>query len=317
MNDKTLKRVLGGLKVRQLQLLVSIKQFSSIQRAANNLQISQPAASKLVKDLEDDFGVPLFERTNRGVNPTLYGEALLRHAQLILTQISRAAHEMDDLSHGKQGQIVIGTLLAASALILPRAIAGAAVHSPSLSVKVVEGTHDVLMPALRQGRIDMIVGHLPSHRFRGELVQEKLCDEQTIAVTRVGHPLLRRRNFEFAELMQFGWILPPQDTTLRRQIERVFLERHSALPENIVESVSYVLNRELMANTDMIGVFPSHVAERDLRGKMLAHLKGMPHISRNAVGISYRIETTISPAGEVFIAELRKAAAQLTRVEVA
>ncbi len=219
---RIVERVLTRLKLKQLRLLIAVEKHSSILHAARELNLSQPAATKLIKDLEADFGVLLFERTNRGVVPTIYGEALARHGKLIFTQISHAAQELDDLSEGSGGRIVIGTLLAASAELLPRTIERVLEQKPNLSIKIQEGTNEVLMPALRSGDLDLVVGRLPTHRHRDELQQERLYDERIIAITRTDHPIQSRKRVTFADLMDYGWILPPQETTLRRQIDLVF-----------------------------------------------------------------------------------------------
>ena len=109
--NRIVDRAVSRLKLRQLRLLVAVGQYGSIQHAARELRISQPAATKLIKDLELDFEVKLFDRTNRGVVPTAHGDALIRHGKLILAQVSNAAQELDDLSEGSSGRVVIGTLL--------------------------------------------------------------------------------------------------------------------------------------------------------------------------------------------------------------
>ncbi len=81
------QRVLTRLKLKQLRLLVAIASHNSILHAAEEISISQPAATKLLKDLESYFNVRLFERTNRGVIPTQFGEALVQHGKLVLAQI--------------------------------------------------------------------------------------------------------------------------------------------------------------------------------------------------------------------------------------
>ncbi|MFK8014102.1 MAG: LysR family transcriptional regulator [Gammaproteobacteria bacterium] len=197
-------RAITRLKLKQLRLLVAVGKFGSIQSAARDLQISQPAATKLIRDLELDFEVPLFERTNRGVIPTPYGAAMIRHGQLIIAQVSNAAQELDDLAEGSSGRVVVGTLLAAAPSLLPQAIETLLSERPKVAVKVVEGTNDALMPKLFAGDIDMIVGRLPSYRHRTKLVQEKLLDDRILAVVRDQNPLSKCRSLCYARLQRFG-----------------------------------------------------------------------------------------------------------------
>lgn len=145
-HSRILDRVISRLKFKQLRLLVAVGQHGSIQHAARDLNTSQPAATKMIRDLELDFEVKLFDRTNRGVIPTPFGEALIRHGKLIFAQVSSAAQELEDLAEGNSGRIVVGTLLAASSQLLPAAIERVLIDRPKIAIKVVDGTNDVLMP---------------------------------------------------------------------------------------------------------------------------------------------------------------------------
>ena len=132
----TMMRSLSGLhrvSIRQLRLVTAIAEGGSMVRAAEAVGLTQPAVTKAVRDLERDLGVELFERGNRGVTPTIYGEALVRHAHRVLAQLVHAAEEIDDLAHGAGGRVAVGTLLAASAWLLPKAIARLGPNDPASS----------------------------------------------------------------------------------------------------------------------------------------------------------------------------------------
>ena len=310
------QRVSTRLKLKQLRLLVSIADHSRILHAARQLNISQPAATKLVKDLEADFGVQLFDRTNRGVVPTVFGEALVKHGKLILAQISHAAQELDDLNEGTGGRVAVGTLLAASAVLLPQTIYKLHRQRPNVTISIREGTNDVLMPALRSGDLDFVVGRLPEYRHRQELVQERLYDEQICIVARPNHPLIHQKETMFERLLTFDWILPPQDTTLRRQIDKEFLDRDLTPPVGAVESVSFLTNRNLLITSDFLGAFPFYVVEEEVRNSLLAIIPFKLNLSSGPVGVSYRRQGGLSPAATVFLEMLRTVSEdQLTKPE--
>ena len=305
-HSRITERVLTRLKLKQLRLLLAVGRHRSILNASKELNLSQPAATKMIKDLELDFEVQLFERTNRGVIPTVFGEALIRHGKLIFAQVSNAAQELDDLNEGASGRIVVGTLLAASPRLLPAAIAATLAARPNVAIKVVEGTNEVLMPALRAGELDMVVGRLPTHRHRGELAQVALFDERIVAVARPGHPLAGRQQ-GLAALLRYGWILPPVETSLRRQLDQLFIAEGRA-PAPVVESVSYLTNRSLLAASDLIGVMPAHVAAQDVAGGALVQLDAALPLAAGPVGVSYRKATGLSPAAAAFLTALEAAA---------
>ncbi len=301
-------RVTTRLKLKQLRLLVAVGKHGNIQNAARELNISQPSATKMIQDLELDFEVQLFDRTNRGVVPTPFGEALIRHGKLIFAQISNAAQELDDLNEGSSGRVVIGTLLAASSHLLPMAIEQVLDERPKLSIKVVEGTNEVLMPELRSGEIDLVVGRLPTHRHRNELVQERLFTEQMLIVVGNGHPLAGQSSVTFEALKEFGWILPPVETTLRRQLDQYFLKQDHYLPPLALESVSYLTNRSLLQSQNLISLMPAHVARQDLAAGILEKIDLDLPFAAGPVGVSYRKQGPLSPAGMAMLEALRDAA---------
>ena len=209
---------LSRLKIRQLRIIVAIAEEASILHAGRRLGIPQSSATKLVQDLEEQLGQKLFNRSNRGALATPYGEVLVRHARLVLAQLDNAAQEIDDLAGGRGGRIVVGTLLAASTSLLPSAIAMPRRERPNVTVVVREGTNDRLMPALARGEMDLVVGRLSEHRHREDVVREPLIEDSACIVCRAGHPATRMRSLSLARLADQDWILPPPDTTLRRQV---------------------------------------------------------------------------------------------------
>ncbi|WP_146344878.1 LysR substrate-binding domain-containing protein [Phaeobacter marinintestinus] len=304
-HTRIIDRVITRLKFKQLRLLVAVGDHGNIQNAAREMNVSQPAATKMIKDLELDFEVQLFERTNRGVIPTAFGDALIRHGKLIFAQVSNAAQELDDLVEGNSGRVVIGTLLAASSRLLPMAIERVLTDRPRIAIKVVEGTNDVLMPDLHAGDIDLVVGRLSTHRHRSNLVQEKLFDERIVAVVGPDHPLVGVLDVSFQMLQPFGWILPPTETSLRREIDRFFLAQDQYVPPSALESVSYLTNRRLLQSRNFIGVMPAHVAAQDISGGALQRLDWSVPFGEGPVGVSYRQQGQLSPAGLAVLQALR------------
>lgn len=303
---KITERAIARLKLKQLRLLIAVGAHCNIRSAARELNISQPAATMILKELELDFEVPLFERGNRGVTPTIYGETLIRHAKLILAQVSHASQELGDIGEGRSGRVVIGTLLAASSRLLPQAIDALLSDRPDVTIKVVEGTNQVLMPALRAGEIDLIVGRLPTYRHRDDLVQEKLFDEPIHVVARAGHPLADRRALAFNDLKPFPWIIPPLETTLRRQLDQFFMSQDQYAPPMTIESISYLTNRALLGKRDFIDIIPAHVAAADIAAGTLARLDWDVPFGKGPIGISYRKNTRLSPAGLALLETLRQ-----------
>lgn len=318
MNTTPARRIAGvieRLKLRQLRLIVAVGERGSILHASRALNVSQPATTTLIRELETDLGVALFLRSNRGVLPTPLGDTLIRSARLVLNQMSRAAQELSDLRDGTGGHLAVGTLLSASAALLPSAIMRVVEAHRGLNVQLVEGTNEQLIPALRSGQLDMVVGRLPMLRYRRELVQETLYQGAMIVVCRPGHPVQGRGPVPLRDLLRWRWILPPPDTTLRRQVEDAFHARGLELPESSIESVSFLTNRELLRNSDLIGMFPNHIADTDIAAGSIVRVETEMPVPVSPIGVSHLGEAELSPAAASFLRALRQESARLAALQ--
>lgn len=282
-----------------------------MMRAAATLNMTQSAVTKALQDTEAQMGVQLFERTNRGVVPTNIGLKLAAHARLILAQIDKAEQEIAHLRDGTAGHVTIGTLLAGSAGLLPEAIMRLRRDQPDLVVRVEEGTNDMLMPALRSGELDLVLGRLPEFRDREGLKQEYLIDDFVQIVVRRDHPLASLPNLQLADLLTFDWILPGQSTTLRRQIDKAFRDENLEPPNHSVETVSFLTTRRLLRQTDYLAVWPAQLADLEVQDGAIVALNIALPSARRPIGISTRAADLMSPAATRLVESLRQAARQL------
>ncbi|MCG1037830.1 LysR family transcriptional regulator, partial [Polaribacter sp. DS7-9] len=179
------------------------------------LHITQPVVTRGLREIEDVLGVPLFERMPRGVEPTAYGLAFIDRARSVLAELRAAGEELRLMQSGQLGTVTVGTHLAGSNLLLPRAIAGLKAEHPRLTVVVREGTPDHLQQLLLTGDLDLTVGRL-SPTVPGRLEQERLHHEPIRLVARVGHPVVGTvKASSLAELLAYPWVFPVAQTALR------------------------------------------------------------------------------------------------------
>lgn len=299
--------LLYRLKLRQLRLLAAVDEHRNILKASAALNIAQPAATKSIRELEDILGVSLFDRSSRGVTPTQYGGVVIKHAKLILSQVRQISEEVTSIAKGVTGHINVGTLLAASPTLIPQSVLKLKMDRPNITVTIIEGTNDKLMPALRAGDIDLVVGRLPEYREREGITQEVIYDEPIAIVTKKDHPLMKKSKVTFTELKKYDWILPPSSTSLRRQIESEFRNAGLEPPIQSIESISILTNFKLLSETDMIAAMPLHVAENndDIDILPISFISGA-----NAVGISYRANHNPSTAVKYFIDAIKNVATE-------
>jgi DNA-binding transcriptional LysR family regulator len=234
LNNKLDLRFLSRLKTRQLTLLVHLDERRSILRAAEAANMTQPAASKLLAELENALSVPLFLRHARGIEPTACGDVLIRHARNALLELSQAQSEIADLKAGLTGHVSIGTVVTSSTRLVPMAIAALKARSPRLLVNIEMGFSEDLMRALLAGRLDIVVARIYRPDGIADFVFEPFGEEPHAMYARADHPLARKRGLELKHLIGQTWVLPPQGNVLRERLSALFLAARLDLPEHVI-----------------------------------------------------------------------------------
>ena len=249
-----------SLKPRHLQLLVALDEIRHLGKVATSINVTQPAVSKALAELERGLGLKLFERTARGVHPTAYGECMIRHARAMLSGLAQARDELRGLVTGSAGSIRVGVLATAALELLPRALAQLKSQRPSMTVLVHEGTVEALLPELLLGNLDLIVGRLPSGRTAHGIGEKTLMEEGVSLVAGRNHPLARRRRLRWSDLKEYPWVLPPVNTLLREPLERAFEDHGLALPANRIETLSVPVIRAYLHHTTAIAALATDVS---------------------------------------------------------
>jgi DNA-binding transcriptional LysR family regulator len=262
------------LRLRHLQLLLSLAETGNLSQSATALNTTQPALSKWLKELEKDVGLPLFERHARGLRPTGPGEALIEHARRIEAHLDTARDDMQALREGGSGLVSIGTSGVAAADTVPLAVSRLLSHMPRAQVRLVESTMNQLMPQLARGELDIVVGRSGEQQYEdAQLQSETLYTELIDFVARPNHPLTQKAMLEWDDVLAYSWVVWPQGTPVRNALETALAAAGRALPAHCVESNSSVLNLTLLNNTDLLGVASHRPA---LRFQQLNALQILP-----------------------------------------
>jgi DNA-binding transcriptional LysR family regulator len=298
----------GRLKLRHLVLVSTIAEQGSVVRAAERLRVTQPVITRGLRELEAILGVELFDRGPRGVTPTIYGSAFLTHAQAVLTQVRQAGQHITELREGRAGTITVGTHLAGSTVLLPRAIARLKRARPGLRVIVREATPDVLLADLLVGRIDLTVGRLAPRDDGDSTARIPLYQEPVRLVTRAGHPALSSPDRALPQLMDYPWVLPVDQTALRGELEEVFFAQGLPLPADLVECTAMPTLRSLLLASDAITALPMLIAEEDDR---LATLDTPLRSISRLVGVTMARNRAPSPGAGLLLEQLRAAAGEV------
>ena len=250
------------LRLRNLQMLLSLAQTGNMSQTAVALSTTQPALSKWLKELEDDIGLPLFERHARGLRPTPYGESMIAHARRIEAHLDSARDDMQAMREGGAGLVVIGTSGASAADTVPLAVTSLLQRLPKAQVRLVESTMNLLMAQLARGEADIVVGRSAPELQDGQMRTEALYMEPIHFVTRPRHPLFELAEPAWGDLRAYRWIVWPRGTPIRNTLESALNAAGESMPGDCVESNSVILNLTLLNHSNMIGVASHRTARR-------------------------------------------------------
>jgi DNA-binding transcriptional LysR family regulator len=298
------------LKPRQLLLLVSIEELGNIHKAADALGMTQPAASKLLKELEDALDVSLFDRLPRGMRPTAYGEIMVRHARMTLSTLGIAYEEITALKSGFAGQVAVGIIMPPGAMLLPLTIAQIKQDHPLLQIDVELDSSDVLVGRLLEGKLDMAIARLFEHHDKSAFNFERLGEESMCLVSRQGHPLLRKRKLNLADLVAASWILPT-GKVLRHRFEMMFRNLALSSPSDLVYTPAVLVMTSLLQQTDMIAVMPLEVARHYRAHGMVSLLPIELPLKMDSYGIITRRGQLLSPGANLVLEAIRAAAVKI------
>ncbi len=305
--------VRARLKNRHIPLLVALGDTGNLNRAAEGLGISQPAISKLLKELEDGLGVALFERHARGVVPTLYGETMIRHARRLQNTLDNVYSEVDALRQGQQGHVRIGTILTPCAELLPEVVGRAKQRFPSLELSIRTGSSRDLMAILDDGELDFLVARFFAGSHQHDLRFEPLAKEPLRICARAGliqGPMTR------AELNAADWVLPPAGSVLRQEFDGLFQRVGMRPPTKVVNAENLLMVTTLVEKNDMLTVLPRDVLAHYARYGMLAEIEVDSSIDIDLnqglmdFGIITKDQRLLSPAARNVLDLLRDVAQQ-------
>lgn len=287
------------IKLRHLEAFVAIARAKSLKRAAGQLNLTQPAISKTLRDLEDILGVVLMERDRGGVRLTGEGEVFLRAAEQSLTALQNGLSSLETLGEGGNATLAIGALPSVAAHLLPRAAMRFRKLSQGAVIQAHEGPHAHLTEGLRTGLLDLVVGRLGAPETMRGLSFTQLYAEEVVVVAAPSHPL--REATQLSEIKDYPVIYPPQGSAIRPLVARQMIASGLPLFANRIESASSGFGRALTLGPEQALWFISRgVVVGDLATGRLVRLPIDMPATAGPVGIMARSEEPAGPTAHLF-----------------
>ena len=295
------------MKLNALQALVAAIEEGSLRAAARRIGVSQPALTKLVRELEIELAAPLLERHSQGVRPTVQGQVLFEHALKVSRELASATDQIKQLGGQMHGELNISAVPVAMMLLIPETLRTFSSAYPDIRLRVSEELFVEQLQKLRNGQVDLVVGGIPEGLPSGEFITESLMDTRMVVVARRGSRHARAR--KLTELSTARWIYTGTSAQTG-YASRLF--ETNGLPAPPVGAMvnSTLALMALLGSGDLLGLMPEQIVSHPLGQNIVRVPLNEPGLSLT-VGVIVRSSSVVSPAIRQFIGHLHRAAHQL------
>jgi DNA-binding transcriptional LysR family regulator len=288
MSDLSFSNFCNWLKFRHLVLIDTLGRTHNMHLAAQQMNLSQPALSKMLKEIESLLGFTLFERLPRSMLPTALGVQVVRYAQLALNDARTFVEQINNLSAGGHGHLKVGGIFAATAVVLPQAIVQIKERWPLLAIEVVEQTSDHLMEMLEERTLDLAIGRFTDQAQQQRYDFQELAPEPFCIVVNSRHPLCDAGPMTLQQLVDWPWMLYPKGTPIRGRMEQAFASAQVDVPRNTIETISMQTFLKVLQSGPMIGMLPDAMVAPHLESGLLKILDTPLYLTPQYYGILTR-----------------------------
>lgn len=253
------------MNFRQLATFVGIYEDGSFNKAARRLNATQSGLSVQIRNLEETMGTVLFERSAKGVQPTLAGRRLYATAVEVLRQLDRVGLELRDLAGQISGPLRVGLMPTFTRGLLAPVLSGYMVDHPNVEVSVVEAYSAVLMDKVAEGEVDFAV--VPRSTARDGIRARPLGEDREILVTRAGGRLKHLEPARLTELGALNLVLPLRGNARRDRLDRAF-ETMGVKVNSILAMDAMIATLDFVASSDYATILPQTICGKDLEGRL-------------------------------------------------
>jgi LysR family pca operon transcriptional activator len=292
------------LKLKDLDVFMAVAAVGGMGKAAERLNLSQPAISKAIADLEQALGVRLLDRSRQGVEPTAYGTALFKRGTAVFDELRQSINDIEFLSDPTAGELRIGVVEGIASALAAPLIQRLSMKHPRMTFSVeVAGTAKLCSELSKRG-IELVVaktnGPLPADQ-QGET----LFNDPLVVVTAATNPLTRRRTIALADLLDEPWTFEPPDTFFGGLAAKAFSGVGLTPPKATIMTNSRNFQYALLETGRFLAFHPAFVLSLPRKYHTFKALPiALPH-TRSPVQIITPRNRTLSPLAQFFIGQMR------------
>lgn len=300
----------AAIKLRHLNTFAEVARLKSVARVAATLNVSQPAITKTIRELEQALGIALVAREGRGIRITHDGEVFLQHATTALTALRHGINAVSSERLDATPPIRIGALPTVSSRIMPQAMERFLQDTRGGRVEISTGDNDRLLEQLRLGELDLVVGRLAAPDRMTGLTFEHLYSEKIALIVRPGHPLLAVNPFKLDALFAYPVLMPTRRSIIRQPVEQFLITRGLGAVEGRIDTVSDSFGRAFVKRTEAVWIISEGVVQSDLAEKKLAKLPIDTSETQGPVGLTMVADITPPPHLLALVQAIRWASKQ-------
>ena len=294
------KRIGRHLKLRDLHVLLTVVQCRSMTKAARQLSVSNPVVSKSVADLERALNVRLLDRSPHGIEPTIYGRALLDRSNAAFDELQQAVQHVEFLSDPTAGEVRVATSTAIATNFCCAVLHRLVQRYPRVVAHILTGDSASTYRDLEQRRVDLVIGRWSERVAAEPMNAEVLYDEPQVVVVGQQSRWARRRKVTLAELVDEAWTLPPLDSLSGSIISEAFRASGLSSPRPTVVTSTVPMRRLLVASGQFVSILPAQLPLVP-QGPAVKVLPVDLPTTRRPIAVFTLKNRTISPVAEVFI----------------
>src|SRR5262245_44917332 len=306
-------RIGRRMKLQDLHILMTVVQSGSMRKAAQSLNITQPAISRSIAELEHAVGVRLLERHRQGVEPTQYGRALLDCGAAVFDDLRRGVKNIEFLADPTAGEVRIGAASSLAASFVSSVIERLSRRHPRIVSHLVIKPVEALHRDLHDRNVELLIARSFGPLAGERLGFEFLFDDSYVVVAGAQNPWVRRRRIALADLVGEAWTLPPPETVPGSVIRDAFRASGLDYPRATVITDSPQVRINLLVTGRFLTVFPASTLKFSIRRPELKVLPVELSTTRVPSGVVTLNNRTLSPVARLFIEHAREVAKPLAR----
>jgi DNA-binding transcriptional LysR family regulator len=294
------------MEIQQLRHLIAAVQYGNLLKAAEESYITQSGLSRSIKSLEDRLGVQLLVRKPKGVEPTIFGECLIRRGKLILNEVARAVEELRAIEEARTGNVHFGITQNYASYVVPDILAELASERPDMNVEVQTGGFLELAELVKSEALDFGFGIIGPIRQNEGLIIEHLRDHRSHVVARATHPLAGKQDVTVADLAGAQWLLLNSEAVQRGFAG--FFDRHGFnAPSQVIRTDSITLIRRVCQASDVLTVLPLEAVDRKMSQGILVEIDCPTPVDQARIGLIFREGGVLTPQAHLLSDRLRQA----------